>query len=61
MGNAVETEEQLQEAVKKLLEAGGPAFIDVRIRKGIRPDIPPLKIIPSELKDLLMTNISKGK
>jgi len=58
VGRAVETAEELQDAVKQLLDAGGPAFIDMRIRKGIRPGLPPLKIVPVELKGPLMKNIS---
>lgn len=59
IGRSVETKETLRDAVKQLLEAGGPAFIDMRICKGLRPDLPPLKIIPSELKQQLMKNISE--
>ena len=38
------------------LSADGPAFIDVRIRKGIRDDLPPLKVSHIDLKNMLMKN-----
>lgn len=57
VGRAVETAEELQNAVRRLLDGEGPSFIDMRIRKGIRSGLPPLKIVPQELKAPLMANI----
>ncbi|ANT64602.1 phosphonopyruvate decarboxylase [Prosthecochloris sp. CIB 2401] len=57
VGRAVKTEVDLKAAMFELLASDGPSFVEVRIRKGIRADLPPLKIIPSELKEMLMKNI----
>jgi len=51
---AVDTEADLQAAVRQRLAEGGPAFIDMRIRKGMRADLPKLIITPVELKEQLM-------
>ena len=56
IGKAVETEQDLGQAVKTLLSAGGPALIEVRIRKGIRKDLRPLKVDFSKLKPLFMNS-----
>jgi phosphonopyruvate decarboxylase len=50
IGSAVETEQALRNSLEKLLVDGGPAFIDVHIRKGIRIDLPPLRISHEFLK-----------
>ncbi len=60
VGRAVETEEDLTAAVLELLALDGPSFVEARIRKGIRADMPALKIIPSDLKELLIKNIRQG-
>ncbi|MFC2087706.1 hypothetical protein ACFLSA_06065, partial [Bacteroidota bacterium] len=54
VGKAVETEQALRDAIDKLLTNKGPAFIDVRIRKGMRSDLPRLKISHVDLKDIFM-------
>jgi len=59
VGAAVETKQALQGAVKKLLAADGPAFIDIRIRKGTRSDLGPLKASLSNLKDIFMKSIKE--
>ena len=61
VGSAVETKESLQDAVKILLATEGPAFIDARIRKGIRADLPPLNVSPLDLKDMLMKNFKERR
>jgi len=61
LGKAVKTEQGLVQAVQTLLPADGPAFIEVRIRKGIRADLPPLKFSHSDLKTLLMENFFEQK
>jgi len=58
-GKAVETEQDLGLAVKTLLAADGPAFVEVRIRKGIRPDLPPLKVSHIDLKKMFMKSIEE--
>jgi phosphonopyruvate decarboxylase len=52
-GIAVDTEADLQGAVRERLAGYGPAFIEMRIRKGMRADLPKLMITPVELKELL--------
>jgi phosphonopyruvate decarboxylase len=54
IGKAVETEHDLCMAIKKLLVADGPAFVEVRIRKGVRAGLPPLKFDQWHLKNKLM-------
>jgi phosphonopyruvate decarboxylase len=58
VGTAVETERDLRDAVKVLLPSGKPAFIDVRIRKGIRDDLGPLKVSLYHLRDIFMQAVS---
>lgn len=57
VGEPVETEPALRDAVKTLLPADRPAFIDIRIRKGIRSDLPLLKISHKDLKETFMRSI----
>jgi phosphonopyruvate decarboxylase len=54
IGKAVETKQELGSAIKTLLAENGPAFVEVHIRKGIRSDLPPLKISHIDLKEQLM-------
>lgn len=61
IGKAVETQQELGQAIKTLLSAGGPAFVEVRIRKGIRAGLPPLKFSHLEIKELLMKNLKDCK
>ncbi len=58
VGYAVETEQKLRDAIKVLLATGGPAFIDIHIRKGIRSDLGPLNVSLGNLKDIFMKSIS---
>jgi len=50
----VKNEQELLRSVDQLLKKGGPAFIDVMIRKGMRSKLPPLDIIPDDLKQEFM-------
>ena len=61
VGDAVQTKEALQDAVKNLLATEGPAFVDARIRKGIRADLPPLNVSHLDLKDMLMKNLKERR
>ncbi len=54
IGKAVETGRELRDAIEKLLQDDGPAFIDVHIRKGIRSDLPKLRFSHIEAKEKLM-------
>ncbi len=58
IGKAVETERELGEAIKTLLSADGPAFVEVRIKKGIRKDISSLKVDLDELKTAFVNSIT---
>ena len=54
---AVTNEADLKAAVIERLAAGGPAFIDMRIRKGMRADLPKLIITPVDVKKQLMSEL----
>ena len=54
IGAAVETEQALQDATQTLLKTEGPAFIDIHIRKGVRKNLPPLKVSHIDLKDMFV-------
>ncbi len=49
----VNDEETLKKAVKELSASSGPAFIDMRIHAGLRPDMPPLRYDHHETIDSL--------
>lgn len=53
----VDSKESLVQAIQSLKD-GGPSFIDMRIRKGIRSDLPPLKMDPIDLKQKFMSYLS---
>lgn len=50
--------EEISSAVATLLNVRGPSFLEIRIRSGIRPDMPKLKVDPVRMRDELMENIS---
>lgn len=52
-----ETAEQLSEAVATMLSSERPSFIEMLIRKGMRADMPILKMIPKDEKVRLMRQI----
>jgi len=52
VGTAVETRLELEKALTQLLEKPHPAFVDVRIRMGIRKSLPPLDVSPVQLKKI---------
>lgn len=53
-GEAVETEQALRNTIKMLLADKGPGFVDALIRKGIRNNLPPLRISHIDLKNGFM-------
>lgn len=53
-----ETAKELPDAVAAMLRANGPAFIEMRIRKGMRSNMPILRMIPKSEKMGLMTQIT---
>lgn len=52
-----ETASQLSDAVATMLKSGRPSFIEMRIRKGMRADMPVLKMIPKTAKVHLMDHL----
>lgn len=59
IGSHVTKEEELQVAIKTLLAKDKPGFVDVRIRKGIRSDLPALKISHQILINDLRNELQK--
>lgn len=51
INHAVEKEDEIKKAIDQLRNEVKPAFLDVHIKKGIRKDLPPLKINNLQLKD----------
>lgn len=51
---AVSSREEIESALKELRSCGGPSFLEVAIRPGIRADLPPLEIEPKVMRDELM-------
>lgn len=50
----------LEAAIKKLILSPGPGFIDMRIRKGIRMDIPSLKVSLIDSKCQMMNTLKNS-
>ena len=59
IGCEVDSTEDLKTAVGALSNSSVPAFIDIRIRKGIRHDVPPLDLSLIKIKDQLMDSIKR--
>ncbi|WP_289059006.1 phosphonopyruvate decarboxylase [uncultured Mesotoga sp.] len=57
IGKSANSEEELASAIKELLRNDDAGFIDVRIRKGARGDLPSLKVNLKESKDAFMSAI----
>lgn len=62
--NPVKSGLELTSSVDQLLKRGKPSFVEVHIRKGMRSKLPPLEIIPQDLKneflnDLIQDNNAK--
>ncbi len=57
-GGFVTSEKELQNAISILLKKKGPYFIEVRIRKGMRSDMPKLNINFIDSKKVFMKNLS---
>jgi len=53
-GKALQTAEEIQEFLGGVDLGNGPYLLDVRIRKGMRQDMPPLKIDPLQIKKLFI-------
>lgn len=57
IGHAVENKEELQQVMRTLPGDDMPAFVDVHVRQGIRPDMPKLNIDHKAQKEALMKYI----
>jgi phosphonopyruvate decarboxylase len=57
LDSQVETAEGLSQAVSRMLESDRPSFIEMQIRKGMRSDLPVLKIIPQNQKSIFMNTV----
>lgn len=58
VGKAVETKEELIEAVEKLSKCGNAAFIDCRIHKGLARKLPPIIFDHREAIDALIDDLN---
>lgn len=58
VGAAVDSAPGLRAAIQTLGVKAEPAFVDMRIRRGMRSDLPPLKMCPADLKQQLMSNLN---
>jgi phosphonopyruvate decarboxylase len=60
-GKALQKAEDMQEFLGGAVVGKGPYFVDLHIRKGMRQDMPPLKIDPLQIKQLFMEkNLKSG-
>jgi len=58
VGRAVETEEELIEAIEKLKDCGKASFIDCRIHKGLNRKLPPIIFDHREAIDSLIDDLN---
>lgn len=59
-GCYVSTKNNIKQAIEQL-KGNGPSFLDIRIRKGIRSDMPILRTDLGRIKDDFMNNLMKIK
>lgn len=57
IGKSVETKEELERAIRELTAQEEAAFIDVRIHKGLKGELPPLDISSEELIQKMMEDL----
>ncbi len=57
LDNFVQTKMELQNALDHLMKLNGASFIDIRIRKGARSTLPPLKASLTDLKNDFMRSL----
>lgn len=57
--NCVQNIDEIKKTIHFSLHAKGPVFIEILIKKGMRKDIPILKIITNELKESFKNKINK--
>lgn len=58
---SLQTEREIQDAIKELLPTKSPSFLEIIIRKGIRADMPQLRFNIKETKSQLMESLHKNK
>lgn len=51
----VDQQNQLSEVLEKIKELDGPIFVEIRVRKGARPELTRPTISPSDNKDIFMS------
>lgn len=61
VGKAVTTKKELIDALHQIESHGKAAFIDVRIHKGLRGELPPLQISHGKLIKEFMSELQKSK
>lgn len=61
VGKAVATKSELAAAINELMHSEGASFIDVRIHKGLKGELPPLDISVEDLIGDLMLELQKQK
>lgn len=55
----VETTDGVRSALSYFRNAEGPFFLEIRIKKGMRQTMPPLKIVPGKLKATFMNAVKR--
>ena len=60
VGRAVETEQELIDAIAKLRDCGKAAFIDCRIHKGLNSKLPPIIFDHREALDALIADLNEN-
>ncbi len=56
LGKYIETQIELNEVIASLTKSGKTSFIEVRIKKGMREDMPVLKMVPIDQKNSFIKN-----
>lgn len=59
IGKAARMKNEIKASIEELRKKDGPLFLEILIRKGIRPDMPPLKFNLVDSKNILMGNLIK--
>ena len=58
IGGPVSSAEEVSSAVRELCARSRAGFLDIRIHPGIRPDLPPLEVGPSAMRDGLIGELA---
>jgi phosphonopyruvate decarboxylase len=54
----VESSDQITQAIARMIESTRPSFVEIRIQKGMRVDMPILKMSPKDQKESLMHSLN---